>query len=58
MDHAQACRLLQRTAQKHGLEELPLAQGQGGGQEERGQGSSQKELPHVQGAVATWAQEG
>ena len=29
MDHAQACRLLQRTAQKHGLEELPLAQGQG-----------------------------
>ena len=45
MDHAQSRRLLRQTAQKHGLEELPLAQGQGGGREERGQGSSREELP-------------
>ena len=29
MDHAQSRRLLRQTAQKHGLEELPLDQGQG-----------------------------
>ena len=59
MDHAQSRRLLRQTAQKHGLEELPLAQGQG--QRPRGgaersyptpevRGGGRDEQPHVQGA--------
>ena len=62
------------TLQKHGREELPLAQGQrqqprvpgcvGTGAAERRyptseiRGGSREEQAHVQGAVAAWAQEG
>ena len=48
------------TMQKRGQEELPLAQGQG--QQLRVPGwqhrSGLEELPHFQGAVAVWVQEG
>ena len=41
MDHAQSRRLLRQTAQKHGLEELPLAQGQG----QRPRGGAERSYP-------------
>ena len=49
LDNAAEARWLQRTAQKHGQEELPYA---------RGQGQWPGELPHIQGVVAVQAQEG
>ena len=48
-DRAEA-RRLQRTAQKCGREDLPLARGQG----RRPRGAT----PPVQGAMAAWLQEG
>ena len=72
-DHAAEARQLQRTSQKHGIEELPHVQGRGSGQEcqaarvqgwlrgatplAEARGGSWEELPHVQGVVAAWAQE-
>ena len=73
MDHAEVHQL-RWTTQKRGLEELLLAQGQGQrlrvpgcvstGAAERSypmfevREGGQEEQPHIQGAVAAWAQEG